>query len=347
MRFILLLIVAAIAVFAAVAAVQWSSKDMNGQKLLALPSWMTPPHYKTTSSETVAAKEEPAPAAREEATAKEPSARKTARDNDISPATVQVLVARDTIPMGTVIETSMIEAQAWPVDLLPDYYIALQPIPAEGSAAVEARNKEQTDKVVGKLVRSTFQAHEPIILSKLADPSDRNFLANELPSGMRAITIPVDYVSGIGGYIYPGDRVDVLFTHNVPQEVKSIKTDYKNTAFYRPAMAEVIVPNVRVLAINSRGASDKDGLTNVTIETSEEYAQRVRLAERLGILTLSLRPTKENNAAAANPTGVKDLSRPSQPQSAAAPAKKSGGSGVKIIRGEAPKPCSSNPCVIH
>lgn len=280
MRFLLLLVAAVIAIFAGVAALQLSG----------------PVQPEGSSAQSQAAS---------------------------NVLTVDVLVARQPIPAGTEITAAMVDRQPWPENLVLNGFIV--------------SSSENT--VVGKVTRSTFQAREPLIDSKLAAPDDSGFLAAHLPEGMRAVTIATDAISGVAGYVYPGDRVDILFTHNIPAKgagtgapavpglpAAPVSAD---TAGY----AEVLAANVPVLAINLREGGDggagsiggfipsPDAMTglagggtntpsSMTLQVSDVQAGQIRLAERVGNISVSLRSLKDRgNTTPTPPAGLADLTR--------------------------------------
>lgn len=209
---------------------------------------------------------------------------------EINIKTVDVLVARVNIPIGTIIDNSMLDKQPWPENLVLESFIL---------------GDESGQELVGKVARSAISAHEPFMKSKIANPNDPGFLAAGLPAGMRAITVATDAVAGIAGFIFPGDHVDLLFTHDVK--------DGSGTApSGKPSVTEVIASNVKVLAINLRD----DGLpknssaspNSVTLEVTEEQAQQFRLAEKNGTLSFSLRSIHDNSRNSPTPTTISDLS---------------------------------------
>lgn len=225
--------------------------------------------------------------------------------------TANVLFAKTTIPVGTEITDAMVDIQPYPEHLV------LQGFVVSGA-----------DEVVGKVARSTIQAQTPFIKSQLANKNDPGFLAGALPAGMRAITIATDAVSGLAGYVFPGDRVDVVFAHDIPGEVSG-----SHPASGHPELAEVLVSGVRVLAVNVRDVNPNNPPqsatpTSVTLEVSDADAQRIRLAERLGTLSLALRSVNDGDVPAPTPTRLIDLSHADM----AAPVTAMGG-GVLIVRG--------------
>lgn len=242
--------------------------------------------------------------------------------------TVEVLVARQPIEVGTIVDESMIDKQPWPEHLV-----------ADGFVTTTSRTN-----LVGMVARSSIQAREPFLLSKLANPNDANFMAASLAPGMRAVTIGTDAVTGVAGYLFPGDRVDVVLTHSVPEKIlaRSLGTDDAEVGEFGgvklapdgsrapgagvgtnldPIVSEVLVSNVRVLAVNVRTNVSKEGQssvsltpTNVSLEIPKADVQRVRLAEKNGTLSLSLRPLQDAKDIKAQadigfPTGLKDITR--------------------------------------
>lgn len=245
----------------------------------------------------------------------------TATSTSILPtsvSTVDVLVARQQIPVGTIIKPEMISKQPWPAHLVLESFIV---------------STGENDDVVGRVARSTFLPYEPLLKSRLSNPNDPSFLAAVLPEGMRAMTLATDVISGVAGYIFPGDRVDILITHNVPGDAEK---DRNASAFRannnKPAFTEVLVPNARVLAVNLRPpdgldatASNNTAPTSITLEVPESVAQEIRLAERLGTLSLTLRSLKDiDNNEVPVPTTYEDITHASNLHT---------GAIVRIIRG--------------
>lgn len=231
----------------------------------------------------------------------------------VNVAASEVLVAREAIPLGAIIEPGMIDKQPWPSHLLLDGFII---------AGSDSAN------LTGKVARAPFQAGEPIMSNKIANPNDPSFLAASLPPGMRAVTVATDAVSGVAGYVFPGDRVDVIITHNIVWESKA-RTDKTVRAGNKPDISEVLVPDVRVLAVNVRQFSGKD-LTNatpstVTIAVQEADVQAIRLGEKVGTLSLALRSLKDDEGERPHPINSLYLTQMKSVGIAE--------SGVRIVRG--------------
>jgi pilus assembly protein CpaB len=127
----------------------------------------------------------------------------------------------------------------------------------------------------------------------LVGPNDRGFLAAALGPGMRAITVPVNSSTGVAGFVFPGDRVDIVLTQEVAGggDGPPLK------------VSETVVRNVRVLATDQRTDSKgEDGKTlvktfsNVTLEATPRIAEKVAVAQSIGQLSLSLRSIADNSS---------------------------------------------------
>jgi pilus assembly protein CpaB len=251
-------------------------------------------------------------------------------------STVDVLVARAPIPPGTVLTPEMFDKQPWPEHLVLEGFIV---------------GNSPNANVAGKVTRSAFQAREPLILSKLASVNDSGFLAASLPAGMRAITIATDAVYGVAGFVFPGDRVDIMFTHNIPQEISNAANaesgDAAKASGDKAGFAEVLAANIPVLAINLREGSTKDDAGNVistsgtsalssiapssmTLQVNDMQAEKIRLAEKVGTLSFVLRSISDReNPALANPADLPSLTRATLQEMVAAGKQED---SIKVIR---------------
>jgi pilus assembly protein CpaB len=197
----------------------------------------------------------------------------------VVPVGPEVLVATRPLPVGTIIQADAFKFQPWPKDLVQNvYYI---------------KGDTQPEKLFGSVVRSEITAGQPVTQGSLVQPGDRGFLAAALGPGMRAVTVSVNSSSGVAGFVFPGDRIDLVLTHTVigggnGQPLK---------------VSETIVRNIRVLATDQRTDSkDEEGKTevktfsNVTIETTPKISEKIAVAQTMGQLSLSLRSIADNNA---------------------------------------------------
>jgi pilus assembly protein CpaB len=147
-----------------------------------------------------------------------------------------------------------------------------------------------TEAVRSELLRSPVRrnlAKGEILLSADAlNPGDRGFLAAVLGSGMRAVTVGVDAVSGLAGLVWPGDRVDLILTQS--QDGSDVPPAHR-------VSGETVLHDVRVLAIDRQliqGATsespESQAVRTVTLEVTPPDAERVVVATRLGHLSLSV-----------------------------------------------------------
>ncbi|MBX7483243.1 Flp pilus assembly protein CpaB [Qipengyuania qiaonensis] len=196
----------------------------------------------------------------------------------VEPNGPKVLVAQRALPVGTIITADSIGFQAWPEELVQDAYFL------DGEADIS--------KLLGTVVRHPITAGEPVTQGSLVAPGDRGFLAAALTPGMRAITVPVTAQSGVAGFVFPGDRVDMVLTQQVEGEGTALKA------------SETILRNLRVLATDQSTVSEKaeDGSTvvkafsTVTIEVTPVIAEKVAVAQTIGTLSLSLRSLADNQS---------------------------------------------------
>lgn len=141
-----------------------------------------------------------------------------------------------------------------------------------------------------RLTLASLQRNEPVLASKVTLPNQRATLSTQIDEGMRAVTIRVDEVRGVAGFILPGDRVDVILTKG--------ENGQQETAY-----ADVLLQNAKVLAIDQsvNERADKPAVARaVTLEVTVSQAQSVILAQGIGRLSLVLRQSGET---VTRPTG--------------------------------------------
>jgi pilus assembly protein CpaB len=188
----------------------------------------------------------------------------------------KVLVAQRALPMGTIITADAIAYQEWPKELVQDAYFI------DGEADLS--------KLLGTVVRFPITAGEPVTQGSLVAPGDRGFLAAALGPGMRAVTIPVSARTGVAGFVFPGDHIDLVLTQTVKGgDGPSLKA------------AETVLKNLRVLATDqSTENTTVEGKTRVrtfrtvTLEVTPRIAEKIAVAQTIGTLSLSLRSIADN-----------------------------------------------------
>lgn len=193
--------------------------------------------------------------------------------------TVQVMVARADIAVGTTVTESSFRWADWPRDGLAGPYIE--------------RNDDPSliGQVTGSIARDSFHAGEPITLAKLAS-TDSGFLSAILPGGMRAVALDIRADTSAGGFILPNDRVDVIMTRRSEDQNRYI--------------TETILHNVRVLAIDQSIREITSGERNdgeafvgktATLELTPQQAEIITVAQQMSDrLTLALRSMTDAKA---------------------------------------------------
>jgi pilus assembly protein CpaB len=171
-----------------------------------------------------------------------------------------VLAVRD-LPVGHPVRAEDVRTVEWPGDLVPAGYFA------------------QPSDVVGRGLIAGVRANEPMLASKLAEPGSGAGLPIVIPEGMRAMSIPVDQVVGVSGFVTTGTRVDVLLTIQPPGQDESI--------------TQIILQNLSVLAAGQVYQRDDEGkpvtVNVVTLEVTPDHAERLSLATSQGRVQLALR----------------------------------------------------------
>jgi pilus assembly protein CpaB len=189
-----------------------------------------------------------------------------------APQTLQVLVARNTIPTGSIVKPDDLRWQSWPQGSLAPTYI------------VEGRRP--LSDFVGALARGLIAAGEPVTEGKLVLAGTRGFMSAVLQPGTRAVSVPITATSAVSGFIYAGDRVDVLLTHVVNGEKSG-----QHTA------TETVLRNARVIAMDQRldySPGDKPDIAKTaTLELTPKQSEIVTLAVKMGDLSLVLRSLQD------------------------------------------------------
>ncbi|MEA1082871.1 Flp pilus assembly protein CpaB [Sphingomonas sp. CD22] len=191
-----------------------------------------------------------------------------------------VLVATRALPVGTILDATALKFQPWPQQLIDNAYYL----------------KAGTDvaKLTGTVVRNAITAGQPITRGALVSPGDRGFLAAALGPGMRAVTVSVSSQAAVAGFVFPGDRIDLVLTQTVNGggDGQPLK------------VSETIMRNVRVLATDQRtdnvvgedGKSKVTSYSTVTLEATPKMAEQVAVARTIGELSLSLRALADNSS---------------------------------------------------
>lgn len=191
----------------------------------------------------------------------------------------KIVVAAVPLRFGMELDPSQLTEMAWPQDSLPQgAFNSVEALLSEGS----------------RVVLSPIEANEPVLLTKLSGANGRATLSNLLASGMRAVTIKTDEIAGVGGFVTPGDRVDIVLTRDAGaiQEVSGNASGAAGSTI----TTEVVVENAKVLTVG-QGADERQTspqvVSSVTIEVTVDGAQKIALARNIGTLSLSLRSSND------------------------------------------------------
>lgn len=196
----------------------------------------------------------------------------------VETAAVEVLVVKADMPAGTFIKPEHLEWRAWPEEGVIETHIKREPgdRPAEDAT-------DPIEKLSGAVVRQGMLAGEPVTNARVVHPGERGFLAAVLEPGFRAVSVPVDATSGIAGFIFPGDWVDIVLTMKIRGSGEGIDQ--------QRFIAQTVLERIRVLAID-QAVDKEDGEAVVaktaTIEVTPKEAERVAIALEMGRMSMSL-----------------------------------------------------------
>lgn len=182
----------------------------------------------------------------------------------------QVLVAQRDIPLGAKLTADDMSLAKWPEDAVPF-----------GAVTKEA-SPLANEEYEGRIARAPIFAGEPVRPERLIN-TDKGFMAAILPKGKRAIAVSVEAETTAGGFILPGDKVDLILTR---------KSD-------TGALSETILENIRVLAIDSTTAGEQDQKNlspkrTATLELTLPQSEVVAQSQQIGTIALALRSAQDS-----------------------------------------------------
>jgi len=198
----------------------------------------------------------------------------------IVPPPVEVIAAARDLLVGTLLTANDITS-----------------VPLEADAVFSShmrRDQTEPSAVIGSVVRTALLAGMPLTSAALIRPGQEGFLAAALMPDHRAVTIVVNQETSHAGLIAPGDRVDVIFTMQIPSDGASQLNSFSRT----------ILQNIRVVAVGRRVESavsepeseengGRNGDDTVTLEVLPPEADRLVLATTRGSISLALRPLSQ------------------------------------------------------
>jgi len=186
--------------------------------------------------------------------------------NKTQVASQTVVVAKQPLRFGTELNASMLQEVPWPSNGLPaGAFAKIQDVVSGGR----------------RIVLAAIEANEPVLALKITGPGQRATLSALVKPGMKAVTIRVNDVEGVGGFVLPGDHVDIVLTRQLEKG---------------SATTQVVLQNTRVLAVDQTAddrAAKATVAKSVTLEVDTVDAQKLWLASSVGSLSLLLRKAGE------------------------------------------------------
>ena len=177
-------------------------------------------------------------------------------------STRTIVVAKSPLRFGNPLTPQVLREVQWPGEAIPE----------NAFSTIADLNRGEK-----RVVLASMEANEPIVSTKITGPGQKATLSALIEEGMKAVTVRVNDVDGVAGFILPGDRVDVLMTRNV---------DNNGTT-------DVVLQNVKVLGIDQLADARAEKPTvakAVTLEVDTVSAQKLALASDSGTLWFLLRP---------------------------------------------------------
>jgi pilus assembly protein CpaB len=218
--------------------------------------------------------------------------------------TKTIVVAKEPLRFGTELTAAMLEEVPWPAEAVPaGAFTKVSDILSHGR----------------RVVLAAIEPHEPVLALKITGPGQRATLSALVKPGMKAVTIRVNDVEGVGGFVLPGDHVDVVLTRQIDKG---------------QATTEVVLQNTRVLAVDQSAderAAKATVAKSVTLEVTTVEAQKVWLASSVGSLSLLLRKAGETAESRTRKITLNDLS------AGDAPADKGGTTTIVVTRASSQK----------
>jgi pilus assembly protein CpaB len=188
-----------------------------------------------------------------------------------------VLIARSAIQRGQLLKPDDLAWEPWPEGGIDKNYIVI------GTKAPDA--------FAGWVARQPIAAGEPLTDAKIIAPGNRGFLAAALSAGMRAVSVPVSLTSSISGFVFPGDRVDLIITYSIQDTPRPGQA--QNGPLLEHKISETVLHDVRVIAIDQKldvkAGEANPNVKNATLEVTPKETEIIALASEMGKLSLSLR----------------------------------------------------------
>ena len=206
-------------------------------------------------------------------------------------AKTKVLVAAADIPFGTRINDTYLGWHDWPNDILSADFITQT-----------ENNAQVMQEYVGSVARAEIYSGEPITSRKLVMPGEKSVMSALLRPGMRAVTTRISVDTAAGGFIQPGDNVDIILTSTV--------VNTQTVGRGKRYVSDTIFENVRVLAIDQTFSTNSESGASVigstaTFEMTQNDSELLQQSVAQGDLSLTLRPIGQGNRAGKSHARIK------------------------------------------
>lgn len=229
-------------------------------------------------------------------------------------ATTPVVVAVAPIKRSTTLKPDMLKVVQYPRASVP-----------QGAFS----SVEQVVRAPDGAARSALRdlvSNEPIVTSKVSGPDSRANLAGVLAPGMRAVSVKSGEVAGVGGFVLPGDRVDILVTRPTGSGPGA------------SSLVQALAENVRVMGVDQSSDADEPTVAKaVTVEVTPDQAQAISLAQAIGSVSLSLRQADDSAPLSRRAMTVADLGPGGRaaPRRRSQPPQQPAGPSIRVTRGVA------------
>ena len=244
---------------------------------------------------------------------------------------VRIAVATQDVAFGTPLSAQNVRLANWPASS----------VPAGAFTTLE-------DATRARVALRPMVTGEPVLASKVSGENGRATLSANLPAGQLAFAVPIDAVAGAGGFVRPGDVVDVLVTRQIPGDGAS-QSD---------KMTDIVLESIPVLAVDQvsdPNSTDPALGKTATLQVDSFGAQKLALSQQLGVISLALRKVGDVNVGSRSTVTGRDITasrmyigqrRQSGPASpamasrsgpapaaAGQPARAAAGPSVTVVRG--------------
>ncbi len=191
----------------------------------------------------------------------------------------QVLVAAKTLKIGDTLAVGDMQWQEWPESSL-----------FSGAITKKSLDDPEAELPLSGRLRRNVEKGEPLLKAALVKEEKGNFVAATLGAGMRAMAIKVKAESSVGGFVTPGDRVDVIMTYDIRLPSDERVRDAAMSVVSKKA-AQTVLENIRVVAVDqeAKEIEETSVARTITLEVNPIQSEKLALANAMGTLSLTLR----------------------------------------------------------